>query len=188
MKKLIFVFTFLISLASHAQTVKDFTLTNVVTGKTVSLQTYPSCEGIVIIFTGNACPYDEYYRGRITKISRDYQDKVPVLLVNAHTDPTESAENMTAKAKQLGSTIPYLADKDQLLMSALGATKSPSVYLLKNNGGQFTIVYRGAIDDNAQVESDVQHQYLKDAIDIMLAKQTIQTNEVRPVGCTIRKK
>jgi hypothetical protein len=34
----------------------------------------------------------------------------------------------------------------------------------------------------------VKHAYLKDAIDIMLANQTITTSEVRPAGCTIRKK
>jgi hypothetical protein len=38
------------------------------------------------------------------------------------------------------------------------------------------------------VEADVRHHHLKDAIDIMLANQGIQTTEVRPVGCTIRKK
>ena len=187
MKKLFVLFAVLFYIGAQAQAVKDFSLVNVVTGKAVSLATYPSCEGIVIVFTGNACPYDEYYRARITKLSNDYQDKVPVLLVNSHADPNESTESMTKKAQQLG-TIPYLADKEQTLMTALGATKSPSVYLLKNNGGQFTIVYRGAIDDNAQVEADVHHQYLKDAIDIMLANQSIETNEVRPVGCTIRKK
>ena len=73
-------------------------------------------------------------------------------------------------------------------MKSLGATKSPAVYLLKNNGGKFTIVYKGAIDDNAQVEADVRHHHLKDAIDIMLANQAVQTPEVRPVGCTSRKK
>jgi hypothetical protein len=37
------------------------------------------------------------------------------------------------------------------------------------------------------VQSDVRHAYLKDAIDIMLTNQKIETPEVRPVGCSIRK-
>ena len=171
-----------------AQQVADFTLTNVVNGKAVSLETYPSCSGVAIIFTTNACPYDEYYRGRIVKLSNEYADKVPVLLVNSSTDPVESADNMTKKAQQLGLNIPDLADKDQSLMQKLGATKSPQVFLLKNDGGKFQVVYKGAIDDNAQVEADVRHAYLKDAIDIMLTNQKIATAEVRPVGCTIKKK
>ena len=171
-----------------AQQVSDFSLTNVLNGKPVSLNTFPSCSGVAIIFTTNACPYDEYYRGRIAKLSNEYADKVPVLLVNSSADPVESAENMTRKAQQLGLSIPYLSDKDQSLMQQLGATKSPQVFLLKNDGGKFVVVYRGAIDDNAQVEADVRHAYLKDAIDIMLTNQKIATAEVRPVGCTIKKK
>jgi hypothetical protein len=172
----------------QAQNVPNFTLTNVLNGQKVSLETYPSCQGLLIIFTSNACPFDEYYRARITKLSRDYQDRVPVLLVNSYVEANESVDLMTKKAQQSGLTIPYLADKDQTLMTSLGVSKSPSAYLLKNNGGKFSIVYKGAIDDNAQVEADVHHHHLKDAIDIMLTNQTIETGEVRPSGCTIRKK
>jgi len=188
MKNLVLLTLVLAGLSVQAQEVKNFTLTNVITGKPVSLDTYPSCSGVVIIFTSNACPYDEYYRGRIAKLTRDYADKVPVLLVNSNIEPAESAENMTKKAQQLGLTVPYLADKDQTLMQQLGASKSPQAFLLKNQSGKFTIVYSGSFDDNAQVEADVRHAYLKDAIDIMLTNQVIETPEVRPVGCTIRKK
>ena len=173
---------------TEAQQVPNFSLTNVTNGKPVSLDTYPSCAGVAIVFTSNACAYDEYYRDRIKKLTKDYQDRVPVLLVNSSTDPLESTDNMIKKAQQLGLTAPYLTDKDQTLMQQLGATKSPQVFLLKNDGGKFSIVYKGAIDDNAQVEKDVRHAYLKDAIDIMLTNQKIETPEVRPVGCTIRKK
>jgi peroxiredoxin len=188
-KSLITIFCIVIAAVfCKAQQVPNFSLTNVMNGKSVSLDTYPSCSGVVIIFTSNACAYDEYYRQRITKLSKDYQDKVPVLLVNSSIDPAESVDNMAKKAQQLGLTMPYLADKDQTLMQQFGANKSPQVFLLKNDGGKFSVVYKGAIDDNAQVEADVRHAYLKDAIDILLTNQKIQTAEVRPVGCTIRKK
>jgi len=176
------------TVAIYAQQVQNFSLTNVINGKAVSLDTYPSCSGVAIIFTTNGCAYDDYYRARINKLSRDYQDKVPILLVNSSPDEIENTENMTRKASQLNLTIPYLADKDQALMQMLGAAKSPSVFLLKNEGGRFSVVYRGAIDDNAQVEADVRHAYLKDAIDILLTNQKIETTEVRPVGCTIKRK
>lgn len=172
---------------SDAQ-IANFTLTNVVDGKPVSLASYPSCSGIIVIFTSNACAYDEYYRSRITKLSKDFGDKVPVLLVNSHNDPNESVEAMTRKASQLGLSVPYLADKDQTVMQSLKATKSPQAFLLKNSNGKFHVVYSGAVDDNAQVEADVRTSYLRDATDIMLTNQQILTQEVRPVGCAIRKK
>lgn len=185
LKKILVGLFVVTSLLAEAQVV-DFTLTNVVTGKPVSLSTYPSCEGMILIFTGNNCPYDDYYRGRIAAINQQYNDRVPILLINSY--PDETPESMKDKARQSGLSIPYLADKDQIVMTQFKATKSPSVYLLKNTNGKFTIVYSGAFDDNAQVEADVQHPYLKNAIDIMLANQAIETKEVRPTGCTIKKK
>ena len=178
----------LVAFQSRSQELKNFSLTNVLNDQTVSLETYPSCSGLVIIFTSNACPYDEYYRARISKLVQSYQDRVPVLLVNSSPDPAESKESMVKKAKQLNLSMPYLMDKDQVLMGMLNARKTPEVFLVKNDNGKFSVVYHGAIDDNAQVEADVRHSYLRDAIDIMLTNQRIATPEVRPVGCNLKKK
>jgi hypothetical protein len=186
MKKIIVLFACLINLTGFAQQVNNFSLINVLNDQAVSPDTYPSCAGLVIVFITNNCPYDDYYRSRISKLSQSYQDRVPVLLVNSSPDPADTKENMVKKGKQLN--LPYLADKDQSLMASLDARKSPEVFLLKNEGGKFSVVYRGAIDDNAQVEADVRHSYLRDAIDIMLTNQKIQTPEVRPVGCNLKKK
>lgn len=188
MQKLLFLWlTFGVG-ALSAQPVSDFTLINVINDKAISLSTYPSCTGIAIVFTSNTCAFDEYYRARINRLATEYGDRVPLLLVNAGIEETDSKENMIKKASQLKLGVPYLADKEQTLMKQLGASRTPQVFLLKNNGGTFSVVYRGAIDDNAQVEADVRHAYLKDAIDILLNNQVIQTPEVRPMGCTIRKK
>jgi|SRR5688572_11175620 len=181
------VFGLLIRTASGQQ-VENFSLPNVLTGSSISLDSYPSCSGLVVIFTSNTCAYDEYYRSRISALAKEYLDKVPLLLINSGIEPIESTDNMIRKGKQLKLTVPYLADKEQVVMRQLGATKTPQAFLLKNNGGKFSIVYNGAIDDNAQVQADVRRAFLKDAIDIMLTNQTIETTEVRPVGCSIRKK
>ena len=192
MKKIVLlVLGLLVALGARdglAQEVKNFQLVNVLNNQTVSLDSYPSCEGMVLIFTSNSCPYDEYYRQRIAALSQAFPDRVPVLLVNSHSEPPESAEKMVEKARQLKLVVPYLADKDQALMANLNVRKSPEAFLLKNQNGKFTVVYRGAIDDNAQVEADVRHHYLRDAMDIMLNNQKIQTPEVRPVGCNLKKK
>jgi thioredoxin-related protein len=188
MKRMLILTMVAVTLQLHAQELKNFKLENVLNGQQISPESFPSCSGLVIIFTSNACPYDEYYRTRINTMAKTYSDKVPVLLVNAHSEEAESRDQMIARGKQLNLATPYLADKNQTLMMALNAKKSPEAFLLKNNGGTFTVIYRGAIDDNAQVEADVRHAYLKDAIDIMLANQSVATPEVRPVGCNLKKK
>ena len=171
-----------------AQEVTNFELVNVMDNKTVSLSDFASSPGVVLIFTSNSCPYDEYYRTRIAALARQYQGRVPLLLVNAHTEPEESMERMVEKGGQLKLSVPYLADKDQVLMRVLGVRKSPEAFLLRNNNGKFSVVYRGALDDNAQVEADVRHHHLRNAVDLMLKNAKVEPSLVRPVGCNVRTK
>ena len=183
---LISISMMLMAFFGQAQTeVKNFTLPNALNGKTVSLDQYNSMNGVVIIFFSNECPYDNYYKERIKALLSSYGAKVQFLLINAHQEPEESIEKMAIHYGDLG--IPYLADKDQLVMNDLGARKSPEVFLLKSNGGKFSVFYNGAIDDNAQVEKDVSTSYLKNAIDQLLNNQPAPESN-RAVGCSIRKK
>lgn len=187
MKKIL-LFLLSVSFAdSVGQVVKNFQLVDVVSKKTVSLDSYASSKGLLIIFTSNSCPYDEYYRNRVEAISSTYQNRIPVLLVNGYTEPAESAEKMVAKAQHLKLTSPYLSDKSQVLVANLDVRKSPEAFLLKNENGKFSVVYRGAIDDNPQVEADVRHHYLRDAIDALLANQKIKVPQIRAVGCNIKR-
>ncbi|HEX5168633.1 MAG TPA: redoxin domain-containing protein [Cyclobacteriaceae bacterium] len=166
--------------------VANFTAINVGTGKSISLSDFKSSPGVVVIFTssGADCPYDQYYLSRLQKIARDFESKLPVLFVNPHLADSEDA--MKSSASKFGEY--YLSDKEQAVMQALKATKSPETFVLKNSGGNFSIFYHGAIDDNAQVASDVHENYLADAISALLAGQTPKSKEVRPVGCIIRRK
>ncbi len=186
MKKIITVILFFVCVNSViAQEIQDFNLLDVLSGKTVSLKNYSSSPGIVIIFMVNNCPFDEYYSSRIQSLGNG---KLPVLLVNSHPDANETSDKMITCSNQRGLSIPYLADKDQVLMKSLGANKSTEAFLLKNTGGKFSIVYQGAIDDNPQVAADVKQSYLKDAITKTLNGESIDKAGVRPVGCNIRKK
>lgn len=186
MKSFVFLLL-LISSASFAQTLQNFTLTNAVDGKEVSLDNYASSPGVVIIFTSNSCPYDGYYLNRIRSLANEYNSKIPVLLVNSSKEDTESVTQMKNYADQCKLSVPYLADKDHKLLSTLSPRKNPEGFLLQKAGGEFKVVYRGAIDDNAQSEKEVKISYLKDAINKLLAGQKIDVADVRPVGCSIKK-
>jgi peroxiredoxin len=185
MKRFVFLLV-LISSSSFAQTVQNFTLTNAVDGKEVSLESYAASPGVVIIFTSNTCPYDDYYLNRIRSLAT-YNSKIPVLLVNSSTEATESIDQMKNYADQCKLSVPYLADKDQKLLSSLNPRKSPEGFLLQKSGADFKVVYRGAIDDNAQSEKEVKVSYLKASITKLLAGQKIDVADVRPVGCSIKK-
>lgn len=188
MKMLIGLFFISMSTLGYTQAVQDFTLTNVVDGKSVSLSGFTNCTGLVLVFTSNECPYDGYYRDRLRDLVNQYQGQIQFVFVNASTEPEESVAQMKTVYSQWNIPVPYLADKDQVAMECVGARKSPEVFLLKNNKGSFQQVYHGAIDDNPQVATDVSKSYLKESMDQLLAGHRVTQPSVRAVGCTIRKK
>jgi len=189
MKRLVLTAFILISfIAAAQQPVQNFSLTNVADNALVSLEGFQSCSGIAVVFTSNDCAFDGYYIGRIKSLVNTYKGKIQFLLINSHSDPNEGADKMKAKYDSWGVAVPYLADKEQTAMECLGARKSPEVFLLKNTNGKYFTVYSGAIDDNPQVATDIKQNYLKDAIEKLLAGQKIDVANVRAGGCSIRRK
>ncbi len=189
MKRFSFIMLLIISFSTYGQQpIHNFTLTNVVDGSTVSLDGYPSCMGLVAIFTSNDCAFDNYYTSRIQSLVDRYAGKIQFILINSYQEPNELAEKMAIEYKTWGLQIPYLADKDQIAMDCVGAKKSPEAFLLKNMSNKYVLVYSGAIDDNAQVPSDVKETYLINSIDKLIAGQKIEVPSIRAVGCSIRRK
>jgi hypothetical protein len=188
MKKLFITILIASSGIAFCQPIQDFTLLNVADGKNVSLSGFTNCQGIAVIFTSNECAFDAQYRDRIKKLNDQYKGTIQFLLINSHVGAEENVKAMAQKFSGWGLSVPYLADKDQVAMDCLGAKKSPEVFLLKKNGSTGTVIYKGAIDDNPLVTTDVDNSYLKIAIDQFLANKKIEVPNNRAAGCTIRKK
>jgi peroxiredoxin len=175
-----------LNLNCTAQVVQNFTLNNVTDEAPVTLDSFSSSPGVVIIFTSINCPYDGYYQIRIKELAETYHDKIPMILINANLE--ESTLQMKRHVEQYKLTMPYLADLEQKVFGLLKPRKNPECFLLEQVAGKFVVAYHGAIDDNAQTAAAVNQQYLKDAINRLLAKQKMEMKDVRPVGCSIQKK
>ena len=183
-----FISLLLISTMLFAQTVQDFSALNVADNKMVSLNSFQNCDGLVVLFTSNTCPYDNYYTDRIHDLVEKYKGRIQFLLVNSFVEPKENMKAMSAQYSQWKLAVPYLADKEQVVMDCLDAKKSAEAFLLERQNSSYVIFYRGAIDDNPQVASDVSRAYLQENIENLLAQRKVTDQNTRPVGCTIRKK
>jgi len=195
---ILLVFLFCSTLFASAQSpyvlgdkITDFTLLDVTSNSNYQLSAHSDKEIIVVIFTSNDCPYSKLYEDRINKLASQYSDKaVQVVLVNPNnpqSSPEDNVQNMKAKAQSKGFNFPYLADPQQKLAGRFGAIRTPEAFVLKNINGNFILKYKGAIDDNPQVNSDVHSFFLKDAIDALLNHDTIKVSEMRATGCLIKK-
>lgn len=189
MKRIQFCLLILLMIETSAQTVFSSTeLINAVDGNPVSLKPCANCQAMVVVFNSLKCPYDLHYAERIKKLVGQYGSGVSFFLVNANQEAEEQVDQMKAAYVNWGLNIPYLADKEQIVMNALGAKKTPEAILLKKEGAQLKVVYQGAIDDNPQVHHDTGVNFLENAIKDLLAGKTPVVATERVIGCTIRKK
>ena len=166
--------------------VADFTLKGV--GNTeVSLSDFANSKTVVLVFTNNTCPYAKLYENRLVTLSSAYASKgVQFIFINPGVGMGEGSETLEEMAAK-NYRFPYLADDGQKLSARFGATKTPEAFVLNNTGDSFILKYKGAIDDNPQVDSGVKNPYLKNVIDEVLANRAITVADKRATGCLIRK-
>ncbi len=176
---------------SVGDTAPDFKLKNI-DGEMVSLSDYDDKEGAIIIFTCNHCPFSIAYEDRLNDLEATYAAKgYPIIAINPNDPelyPEDSFDEMKVRAEEKGFKFPYLMDEKQDIYPQYGATKTPHIYLLSNDGGDFTVEYIGAIDDSARDASSVEKTYLADAIDSLIAGEDIAVTETKAVGCSIKVK
>ncbi|ASB50645.1 thioredoxin family protein [Alkalitalea saponilacus] len=155
----------------------------------VSLDDYKDQKGVIVVFSCNHCPYVVLYESRMIELQKKYEPKkFPLIAINPNDStivPADGFSYMITNAAEKGFNFPYLLD-DKQLFKKFGATRTPHVYLLKNEGDHFTVAYIGAIDDNPQDASDVKEKYVAQAIDALLAGQKPKVTETRAIGCTIK--
>ena len=169
----------------------DFSLKNV-DGKTVSLSDYSGEKGVIVVFTCNPCPYAKAYEKRIIQLHKEFAPKgYPVVAINPNDDEIsteDTFDKMKALASEKGYPFPYLKDETQKVYKAYGATRTPHIYLLNNEGGKFKVAYIGAIDDNAMDAKAVKTKYVEDAIVSLMAGNMPEEKVTKAVGCSIKTK
>lgn len=167
----------------------DFSLKNI-DGSTISLSDYSNEKGVMVIFSCNPCPYVIAYEDRIIDLHNRYASQgYPVVLINpndAEKQPVDSMDEMRKRADDKNYPFPYLKDEDQSVYQAYGASKTPEIFLLKNNGdGNYTVVYTGTVDDNYKDASSVNVSYASNAVEALLKGENPDPASTVAIGCTI---
>jgi peroxiredoxin len=140
----------------------------------------------VLVFTCNHCPYALAWHDRIADVARDYADRgVRVLAINpndADRYPRDSFDAMKARVAQEDWPMPYLRDESQAVARAYDAKTTPDVFVLDGEG---RLRYRGAPDAD-HGEPSLRADWLREALDAILAGRSPARAETRPVGCSIK--
>jgi len=139
----------------------------------------------VVVFTCNHCPYALAWHERIQDVARDYAARgVRVLQINANDSaryPRDSLEAMKARVDAGEFATPYLHDESQEVARAWDAKTTPDVFVTDGSG----VVYRGAPDAD-HGDPSLNAQWLRAALDDVLAGRPVGNPETKPVGCSIK--
>jgi peroxiredoxin len=157
-------------------TAPEFTLPDT-NGKSRSLASLKGKKGTLIFFTSARCPMIVAYHERLRQIVKDYQAK-GFNVVGVNSNATESAEEIKKHAAEKQLAYPVLRDEGAKVADQFNAQVTPEMYLLDADG---KLVYRGGVDDNRSADL-VKANYLRDAMDAILAGKPIERAETRPFG------
>jgi peroxiredoxin len=155
-------------------------------GEEWSLNGDEAAPATVVVFTCNHCPYALAWHDRLMQVARDYADRDVRFLAVSSNDaeryPADSYEAMRRRVSAEPWPMPYLYDESQDTARAYGAKTTPDVFVFDGDGA---LAYRGAPD--ADYDDPGQNAaFLRDALDAVLAGETPDRAETRPVGCSIK--
>ena len=158
-----------------------------ISGKDISLNDAKGENGLLVIFSCNTCPWVIAWEDRYVELAKKYRSKgIGVIAVNSNETTfksSDSMDEMKKHAKENNYNFYYARDDGSKLAREFGATRTPHVYLFN---AEDQLVYRGAIDDNAKNQKKVKKPYVADAIDAMLAGNTIKYASTKALGCGIK--
>lgn len=166
----------------------DFSLTDTVSGKTVSLSDYDDETGLLVMFISNHCPYVKHVRDELAKLGKDYADSgVGIVAICANDPdnyPDDAPEKMKEEAETHGYVFPYLHDADQSVAAAYTAMCTPDFFLF---GPDRKLVYRGRLDESRPDSGvPVTGRELRAAIDAVLAGEEPPDEQHPSMGCSIK--
>jgi peroxiredoxin len=161
--------------------VEDFKLQDAY-GTTQSLQSY-SGRVVILFFWSFKCPVSLAYSDRLEDLQKKYRNRGVVVLAVAPAN--ETPEEIRANTANLKITTPVLLDSEGELAGKLGASHTPSVFLLDEKS---ILRYKGAPDNNKLPGDRGRIAYIDDATEALLNGNPIRVAETKPFGCNIKRR
>ena len=165
-------------------------------GQSHCLKDYAASKVLVLAFTCNHCPTAQLYETRIKQLAADYKGKGVTLVAiepnnpNAvrldemgYTDVGDSFEDMKTRAAYRHFDFAYLYDGEtQKVSKAYGPTATPHLFIFD---AERKLRYEGRVDNNPR-EPLVTKNDARNAIDAILAGNTVPAAKTPSVGCSTK--
>jgi thioredoxin-related protein len=161
---------------------KDFS------GKEITLNKARLSNGLLVMFSGNTCPYIERNQARTQQICKHaLSNNIGVVLINSNIAGTDEKTLLAAMKTYAASqqyTWYYTIDNKAELADAFDASHTPECFLFNTSS---KLVYKGAIDDSPGNADAVKVKHLHNAITDMLAGKAPRVTTTTALGCNIKR-
>ncbi len=166
----------------------SFELEDVVSGNTVSLDTFKGKNGLLLMFICQHCPFVKHVEDQLGQVGQDYAPKgVGILAISANSiesHPQDSPENMQEQVKRANFNFPYAYDATQAVAKSYTAACTPDFFLFDSD---FKLAYRGQLDDSRPGNDlPVNGKDLRAALDKIVAGESISEMQKPSIGCNIK--
>ena len=165
-----------------------FSLTDVVSGDTITLDTASGKKALLVMFICVHCPFVKHVEQELAKIGHSYSEQglaiVAISSNSVETHPQDAPEHMKTQAETQGFNFPYCYDATQAVAKTYTAACTPDFFLFD---ADLKLAYRGQLDDSRPGNGKpVTGKDLRQAIDTVLAGQSLSNTQIPSIGCNIK--
>ena len=163
----------------------EFTLPDVVSGQTVSLNTFAGRKAFLVMFICPHCPFVKHVQDELARLEHDRDIAIIAISSNdAESYPDDSPPRLKDMAEKLGFRFPFCYDESQEIAKAYGAECTPDFFLFDATQ---KLVYRGQLDGSRPGNGvPVTGIDLRLALDSVLSDLPVDTNQKPSIGCNIK--
>ena len=165
-----------------------FALPDVISGTTISLETFAGKQALLVMFLCRHCPYVQHVKRELARLGRDYAThSVGIVAISSNdttTHPDDAPARLKAMAQEEGFTFSICYDATQDVAKAYTAACTPDFFLFD---AQRRLVYRGQLDDSRPDSGKpVTGRDLRAALDAVLAGRPVTRDQKPSLGCNIK--
>jgi thiol-disulfide isomerase/thioredoxin len=165
-----------------------FSLTDAVSGKTVTDRDAAGKKATLVMFICNHCPFVKHVMDELGRVAGDYIPKgAGVVAINANDVgkyPQDGPDKMKELAESEEWGFPFLLDDTQKVAQAYRAACTPDFFLFD---AEARLVYRGQLDDSRPSNKiPVTGKDLRAALDSVLAGKPPLEEQKPSIGCNIK--
>jgi peroxiredoxin len=144
---------------------------------------------VVLEWTSPVCPFTavKYQNGSMQALQR-YATAKQIVWLSIDTAASNRTGYLTAAAarariaKTHASVTGFLFDVDGKIARSYGAKTTPSFFIIDRNG---KLAYQGAMDQQVFADDAAGREYVKTALDDLIAGRPVQAAETQPQGCAV---